>query len=224
MGLSGPAGASGGFQSPLGPNSPAASDIADLAWLLFGGAALIFAAVLVLTGIAVFAPGRGRAWLRRRRSIVLGGLAFPIAVLSALLVYSLGVADRLVRTPEAAAVRIEVIGEQYWWRVRYLDETGRPAFETANEIHLPAGASAEFVLRSADVIHSFWLPNLAGKIDLIPGHATRLRVRPDRPGVFRGQCAEYCGAQHANMAFRVVVDTPDGFAVWFAAQRQPAPP
>jgi cytochrome c oxidase subunit 2 len=212
------------LQSPLDPQTPAAIEIADIAWLLFGGATAIFALVMALTVWSVVAPDRARALLGHRRAIVLGGLAFPVIVLSALLIHTLKVASEIVTPTEPAALRIEVIGEQFWWRVNYLDQSGRIDVPTANEIHLPAGQPVEFRLRTADVLHSFWVPNLAGKIDLIPGRITTLRLRPDRPGVWRGQCAEYCGAQHANMAFLVVVETPEDFAAWLAAQRRPAAP
>jgi cytochrome c oxidase subunit 2 len=109
-----------------------------------------------------------------------------------------------------------VVGEQWWWRVRY------PDFETANEIRVPVGRPVELVLRSADVVHSFWVPVLAGKLDMIPGRANVLRVRADRAGEYRGQCAEYCGGPHAWMALHFVAQEPGQYAQWAAAQRRPA--
>jgi cytochrome c oxidase subunit 2 len=217
-----PASAGSTLQSPLDPHSLVASEIADIAWLLFGGATAIFVLVMALSAYAVFAPDRARRVLGHRRAIIIGGAVFPVIVLSALLIHTLKVAGDIVAPSEPALLRIEVIGEQFWWRVHYLDEAGYVDVPTANEIHLPAGRPVEFMLRSADVIHSFWIPNLAGKIDMIPGRVTRLRLYPDRPGVWRGQCAEYCGAQHANMAFLVVVEAPEDFEAWLAAQRRPA--
>jgi cytochrome c oxidase subunit 2 len=210
-----------GLQSALDPRSPTAWEITDIAWLLFGGAAVIFLGVMALAAYALFAPDRAGRILGRR-SILIGGLVLPVVTFSALLVHTLNVADRIVSPSEQVAVRIEVVGEQFWWRVHYLDEAGRILAATANEIHLPAGRPAGFVLKSGDVLHSFWIPNLAGKIDMIPGRVTRLRVTPEQPGVWRGQCAEYCGAQHANMAFPVVVETPEQFDAWLAGQRLPA--
>jgi cytochrome c oxidase subunit 2 len=212
------------LQSTLDPHSPVASEIADIAWLLFWGALIIFILVMALTVYSMSAPGHAGRVLGHRRAVIIGGFVIPVALLSALLIHTLKVAGDIAAPPEPPALRIEVIGEQFWWRVNYLTDAGYVDVATANEIHLPAGQPVEFRLRTADVIHSFWMPNLAGKIDMIPGHVTTLNFRPDRPGVWRGQCAEYCGAQHANMAFLVVVEMPEEFDVWLAAQRQPARP
>jgi cytochrome c oxidase subunit 2 len=112
-----------------------------------------------------------------------------------------------------------VIGKQWWWRVQYV--TAQGVVETANELHLPRGQRIDIQLSSPDVIHSFWVPSIAGKMDLIPGRATRLALEPTRAGVFRGACAEYCGASHARMAFTVVVLEPDAFDQWLVSQAQP---
>jgi cytochrome c oxidase subunit 2 len=117
------------------------------------------------------------------------------------------------------AVTIEVTGQQWWWQVRYLDPDPSKIFVTANEIHIPVGQPVTIKLRSTDVIHSFWVPNLVGKKDLIPGHDAVLWLQADKPGVFRGQCAEYCGLQHAHMAFWVVAEPPTRFAAWLNQQR-----
>jgi cytochrome c oxidase subunit 2 len=114
------------------------------------------------------------------------------------------------------------VGHQWWWRVQYLDAVDRVDFETANEIRLPAGQAVEFVLESDDVLHSFWVPGLAGKVDMIPGRVNRLVATPAEPALLRGQCAEYCGGPHALMALFVVVEPADAFARWRAAQREPA--
>jgi cytochrome c oxidase subunit 2 len=142
-------------------------------------------------------------------------------VLAALLVYSL-VRGEAVQAPADPALRIEVTGEQWWWRVRYLDARGERDFETANEIRIPAGQPVQLELKSADVIHSFWVPSLAGKLDMIPGRTNRLTLNAARPGEYRGQCAEYCGGPHAFMAFFVIAETEDGFAGWIASQRREA--
>jgi cytochrome c oxidase subunit II len=117
--------------------------------------------------------------------------------------------------------RIEVVGEQWWWRLTY-GGGGDPSFASANEIRVPAGRAIEFTLRSADVIHSFWIPSLAGKVDMIPGRTTRLRLMADRPGIYRGQCAEYCGGPHALMALQVLVLPADEFAAWRTKEGAPA--
>jgi cytochrome c oxidase subunit 2 len=209
-------------QSALHPKSEQASRIADIGWMMFFGATLIFLLVMVMLILALHGPARMRGLLGRRSLIVGAGIAFPVLVLSALLVYSLGAASSMVRDDTPVAARIEVTGEMWWWRVRYLDNHGRPMFETANDIRIPSGLPVELVLKSDNVIHSFWVPNLAGKLDMVPGHVNRLRVQADAPGRFRGQCAEYCGAQHAKMMLDVQALSPDDFQAWLESQRQPA--
>jgi cytochrome c oxidase subunit 2 len=209
-------------QSALEPRGNNAAVITDLSWVLFVGGGVIFVAVMLVAALAMFAPRSLRAVLGRSGLIIGGGIAFPIVVLSALLIYSVMAAATLANQNEPAAARVEVTGEMWWWRVRYLDADGKQHVETANEIRIPAGRPVDLLLASNDVIHSFWVPNLAGKIDMIPGHVNKLRIQADAPGVFRGQCAEYCGAQHANMAFHVVAMAPSEYEAWLAAQRAPA--
>lgn len=211
-----------GAQSVLTAKGDNAVRIAEIGWAMFIGGGLIFAAVMLLLAAALFGPAALRAVLARPALIVGGGIIFPVVVLSALLIYTLMSASVLVRAEEPPAARIEVMGELWWWRVKYLDPQGKTIVETANDIRIPAGRPVEFLVTSNNVIHSFWVPNLAGKIDTIPGHVNRLRVRADAPGVFRGQCAEYCGAQHANMAFHVIAYADDEYDAWLAAQIQPA--
>lgn len=212
-----------GIQSALDPHADHAARIAVLWWVMFAGAALISLAVAAATIYAMLGSPARRARFLDRKLIVGGGILFPVATLTALLLYSLVLAQRIdAHTADDAPLRIEVRGEQWWWRVRYLDDDGRPAFVTANEVRIPAGRAVELVLTTADVIHSFWVPGLAGKLDMIPGHVNRLRVRADETGVLRGQCAEYCGGPHALMAFFTVVETPDAFAAWAERQRAEA--
>jgi cytochrome c oxidase subunit 2 len=201
------------MQSALDPAGSAAALIAEITWVLVIGGAIIFAGVMALAAYAVFSKNRSR--LSPRALILGGGITFPVVVLSALLVYSFVRMDMLEASGEPA-LRIEVIGEQWWWRVRYAE------FETANEIRIPVGRSVELELKSADVIHSFWVPALAGKLDMVPGRTNRLRLQADRPGEFRGQCAEYCGGPHAFMAFFVVALPQEDFDKWLQAQRAPA--
>jgi cytochrome c oxidase subunit II len=125
--------------------------------------------------------------------------------------------------PLPGALRIQVSGEQWWWRVRYVPPSGEP-FELANELRLPVGDRAVLELVSPDVVHSFWVPSLGGKMDMIPGRVNRTVLAPTKTGVFRGVCAEYCGTAHALMAFEVVVHEPEEFAAWIARQRAPASP
>jgi cytochrome c oxidase subunit 2 len=128
-----------------------------------------------------------------------------------------------LRAPPTDPVRIEVSGEQWWWRVAY-HRPGMEPVPSANEVRLPRGRRVELVLVSPDVIHSFWIPSIAGKIDMIPGRVNRLVLEPTRAGVFRGQCAEFCGTSHALMAFAVVVMEPDAFDAWLARAAAPAAP
>ena len=205
-----------GLQSALNPHSPEATATAGLAWVLIIGAGIIFIAVMAL---AVLALRSRPAWLAQHRAVVWGGIAFPVVVLTGLLIYSAGVSPA---QQEPVAVRISVVGHQWWWRVRYLDASGALDFETANEIRLPVGRRVELALESADVLHSFWAPNLAGKLDMIPGRINRLTFTPETAAVFRGQCAEYCGGPHAQMALYVVTLSPETFEQWTAQQRRPA--
>jgi cytochrome c oxidase subunit 2 len=210
-----------GLQSSLAPAGPYADEIARLSWWMFAGASVITAAVLALTAWAVWGRDRRSAWLADHRIIVGGGLILPSIVLLALLVPGLGIGLRQAGDG-AADLRIRVVGEQWWWRVIYLDREGREIAETANEVRIPAGAMVAFELHTADVIHSFWVPALAGKLDMVPGQTNVLRMKADVPGLYRGQCAEFCGGAHALMAFYVVAQAPEDFDGWLALQRQPA--
>lgn len=137
------------------------------------------------------------------------------------------VVDRaLVRTASEPQVTLKVTANQWWWDVEYVDADPSRRIRTANEIHLPVNSQVHIQLSSNDVIHSFWVPNLHGKQDLIPGRSNEIRLQPQQTGVFRGLCAEFCGIQHAKMAFDVVVESPDAFAAWRQHQLQPsvAPP
>ncbi|MBS7539589.1 cytochrome c oxidase subunit II [Ancylobacter lacus] len=210
-----------GPQSALDPAGDAAEAIAGLFWVLLAGAAVIWALVI---GAAVFAlrfktrPISERAGLRL---VLWGGAVVPTLILSVLLVYGLRLMP-LLRDP-AAELRVEVVGEQFWWRVTYRPEGG-PAVVSANEVRVPVGARVEFSLDAADVIHSFWIPALGGKVDMIPGRSNRLALRATRTGTFRGVCAEFCGPAHTRMAFPVVVMEPEAFRAWLAEQAREASP
>lgn len=194
-------------QSALHPQSPSAEAIAELWWVMLAVLGGYFLVVVALLAYGL----RTRSQVGTR-FIVLGGLAFPAVVLVGLLVTTIE-ATRALR-PLAGQLRVEVIAHRWWWEVRYPDQ----GVVTANEIHLPAGEPVELELRSADVIHSFWVPNLGGKMDMIPGHPNRYGLQPMRPGVYRGQCAEFCGMQHAKMAFLVIVMPRAEFGSWLERQ------
>jgi cytochrome c oxidase subunit 2 len=211
------------IQSIFETHGPAAEQIGTLTAVLFSGGAVVFGIVLVLTVCALIAPPHWRRRLGRAGFVVGAGIVFPGTVLFSLLVYALVATGEITALRGVEPLRIEVTGEQWWWRVHYLDTTGQPEFATANEIHIPVNRPVEFTLRSADVIHSFWVPNLAGKLDMVPGRVNRLRLRADRTGIFRGQCAEFCGGPHAQMALYVVALSEPDFTRWREVQRSPAP-
>lgn len=203
-------------------DGPAAQDIATLGWLLLLVVGVIFLAVIVLTAYALWAaPGR-RAWLARTGFVIAAGIGVPAVVLPVLLVYAVRTGVSLAERAGAPLLKITVTGEQWWWRVQYPDKPGGTGFATANEVRIPVGQPVELSLASADVIHSLWVPNLAGKVDMIPGRVNRLRLSAERAGVFRGQCAEYCGGPHARMALYLVALGTEEFERWLARQREPA--
>lgn len=224
--LNGPAGlafallvACSGAQSALDPAGRGAEQISALFWWMAGGALVIWLAVVALTLYALHSP-QPHSERKATLLIVGGGFVVPTAILTVLLVFALAVLPDLMAST-SGALRVRVSGEQWWWRVQYLLPDGR-AVELANEVRLPVGASVELLLESPDVIHSFWIPSLGGKVDMIPGRVTRLALRPTRTGVYRGVCAEYCGTSHALMAFDVVVMEQREFLSWISHQRGPA--
>lgn len=203
-------------QSALAPAGDEATRIALLSWILFAGATVIFVIVLVALVLAIAGPERARRLLRAEGSIRLWGIAFPTVTLAVLLGYGLWLMRETIASPPPSAMRIEVTGEQFWWRVSYDGPAGKKVAE-ANEIRIPVGVEVEFVLRTADVIHSFWVPSLGGKLDMIPGRTNRLWLKADRAGIYRGQCAEYCGTAHAQMSLEVVAVPQPEFDAWLAA-------
>lgn len=208
-------------QSALHPAGPDAAIIHNLSWLLIIGASVILLGMMVLLALALRRKKTG-APVRPLRWLVGGGVALPLVVLTALLAWSTLRSAQLTRPSSQHAVRIAVTAKMWWWEVRYTDPAGGRDIVLANEIRLPAGQSVYLGLSSDDVIHSFWVPALAGKVDMLPGRLHGMTVRADRPGIYRGQCAEYCGEQHARMALHVVVQTPAEFTAWLAHQSKPA--
>jgi cytochrome c oxidase subunit II len=205
-------------QSALRPAGSDAQAISDLFWIMVAGGAVIWLAVMGFVLYGVLVP---RASERLGERIILfGGVILPAIVLGGLLVYGLGLLPDWRR--EDTALRLTVTGEQWWWRVSYEDASLDMPVEAANEIHLPAGEPVTFVLETADVIHSFWIPALGGKMDMLPGRTNLLRLTPTQPGIYRGVCAEFCGPSHALMAFDVVVHERPEFEAWLAREAQPA--
>lgn len=210
-----------GPQSALDPAGDGAARVATLFRVMVVGAAVVWTSLVALTLYAVRArldvSGRRRAAL----FIIGGGAAVPAVVLTALLVYGLALIPVLTAPAPPGSLRVDVVGEQWWWRVRYPRPDGT-SVELANELHLPLGEATDVHLVSADVIHSFWVPALGGKLDMMPGRPSRLTLRPTRAGRYNGVCAEYCGASHAFMAFPVVVESRADFDRWLARQSAPA--
>jgi cytochrome c oxidase subunit II len=206
-----------GPQSALDPAGQGAEQIATLFWWMAGGAAVLWAAMVGLTIHAARARAEPHSRQEATWLIIGGGAVLPTIVLGVLLACGLSMLPDLLAPAPDGSLRIAVSGEQWWWRVRYLPRGGEP-IELANEIRLPVGEPVQLELESPDVIHSFWIPSLGGKMDMIPGRRTRLALRPTRTGRFRGVCAEYCGTSHAFMGFSVVVEEKQDFARWLAQQ------
>lgn len=209
-----------GPQSALQPAGEGARDIANLFWWMLGGGSAIW---LVVIGLAIYSVRSNTSGISDRSIrlwIIGGGAIVPTIVLSGLLLFSLPMLPELLAPAPADALQIEVRAKMWWWRVRYLSPSAE-AVELANEIRLPVGEPVEFRLASDDVIHAFWIPSLGGKVDMIPGRITRLKLVPTNTGVFRGACAEYCGLSHARMNFDVIVMEKEDFTHWLEQQRAP---
>ena len=226
---------SGGIQSALNPAGPNAASLASLWWLMFYVCAAVYVLVLIALAIAI-KKGRRESDLnpvlnpspqteKRRRNVVLSATMVTVAILFLFLLSSFQVGRYLTADiAKKNGLSIEITGHQWWWEVRYNDVDASNIFTTANEIHIPVGVPVLFTLHGGDVIHSFWVPNLAGKKDLIPGKISTQWLQADKTGVYRGQCAEYCGLQHARMAFWIVADTQEQFNAWRQNQTQTSVP
>ena len=210
-----------GRQSALVPAGEDARILGDLFWVMLVGAVLLW---IGMNGLFYWATRRSPAphsqtlanWL-----VIIGGILFPTITLGALLVYGLSIMPDLRATGDGPVIR--VTGEQWWWRVEYERADGTTV-TTANEIRLPAGVRSTFLLDSKKVIHSFWVPSLGGKMDMFPGRVTEMTLGPEQPGIYRGQCAEFCGESHAWMAFEAEVMTPEDFDAWLEAEAADAMP
>lgn len=194
--------------------------MARLFWIMAGAGAMIW---LIVLGFALYAvTGRNRPTSDRfaDKFIFVGGVVFPTVTLAALLIVGLTLLPNWT-ADQAPDLRVHVSAEQFWWCITYDTADGRLT-ESANEVHLPANSVVEFVITSPDVIHSFWIPALGGKMDAIPGRTNVLRLTPTTPGTYRGVCAEYCGLSHALMAFVVQVHPVEVFDAWLAAEQTAA--
>ncbi len=211
-----------GVQSTLDPGGPAAQAIATTWWVMLAGAGAVF--VLVMALLVVAMSGRHRPELRRPGLLVaMGGLALPIVTLVALLVYGTLAGRQVIALGQDSDLVVEVSARQWQWQFTYLDADGAPAATTTDTLVLPLDALVEFRIASEDVIHSFWIPRLGGKMDAIPGRINTLRLQASETGAFRGQCAEFCGLAHSHMSFDVDVRPPSRFDAWLQDQALPPP-
>jgi cytochrome c oxidase subunit 2 len=218
----------------FGTAGPAAHEIAVLGWVL----TIISLAVLVVVSLillaALFRQRAARAAqpdgvvIRPNGSITLivwGGIVIPAIILVCALLFTLFVQSAVATPPAPPVATIRIVGHRWWWQVIYTANAPDQQVVTANEIHVPVGQPVRLELASADVIHSFWVPKLAGKTDVIPGQQNTMWMQADKPGVYWGECAEYCGLQHTHMNLLVVAQSPSDFQHWLHQQRQPpAPP
>ncbi len=212
--------ACGGRQSVLAPAGMDARVLGDLFAVMLAGAVVLWLAV---NGLFFYVTHINRAALSKRLAnalIIGGGVLLPSVVLAGLLGYGLSMMPDQRAPGDGLTLRVS--GEQWWWRVEYWPKDADAPIVSANEIRLPVGQRSDIVLDSARVIHSFWIPALGGKMDMFPGRKTRLSLHPEKPGHYRGQCAEFCGTSHALMAFEAVAMPPDEFDAWLRQQADAA--
>jgi cytochrome c oxidase subunit 2 len=224
------------FQSALNPAASESAHIAHLWWIFFWVTLAIFALVAIFLFIAILrnirrvpddpqasiVPEPPQANESRATKVVSALVVLTVIILFALLIGDFFTGNAIYATPDPNALAIKITGHQWWWEVEYEDPQPSEVMTTANEIHVPVGKPVKLELRSTDVIHSFWVPNIHGKKDLVPGHPTTTWFTARRTGEFRGQCAEYCGQQHAHMRMVFVAESPDAFSSWLTAQKKPA--
>ena len=204
----------------LDPQGPVAEVMADLWWLMLGLGVVVFTVFAVLLAVGLFhrrstEPKAGPQQSNRfGRWIVVGGVVMPLIVLLVVFAATVQAMRVVPNSAPPEALVVEVIGHQWWWEVRYPEE----GITTTNELHIPVGRPVAFRLTSADVIHSFWVPALGGKMDLLPDGVNTLVLQADEPGEHLSQCAEFCGLEHANMRLTVVAEPAERFATWVADQ------
>ena len=209
-------------EGTLDPQGPAADSMADLWWLMLALGVAVFVIFAVVLAVGLFrrrppeAPDLGAEEPSRFNAWMIGaGVAVPLVVIAVVFAATVHAMRDMETTAPAGALVIDVVGHQWWWEVRYPEE----GITTANEIHLPVGRDVALRLTSADVIHSFWVPELGGKLDMLPDKTNTLVLKADEPGEHMNRCAEYCGLQHTLMAMEVVAEPPEQFDSWAAARR-----
>jgi len=218
-----------GWQSALDPKGPQARSLSDLIWLFTAIGAAIWLAVMIVLLISMLRRAADRpdplvlqAPVERRSLLAVGSAAAATLLIVIALTAVSYLSQRRVYAKAQAGVVIKITGHQWWWDVNYESDHPDQIVRSANEIYIPAGEPITVKLAASDVIHSFWIPNLMGKQDLIPGQDNELQFTADRTGIYRGQCAEFCGWQHAHMGIIAVVLPKDQFAAWRTAQTAPA--
>jgi cytochrome c oxidase subunit II len=220
--IAAPLGGCAGIQSALVPRGTEAQEIDALFWTVTGVSAAVTILVVIVTAIALRGPEGWRRVLATDRMVVGGGIVLPVVVLSILLVYGLLVMQAgAARSRDAEGPGVTITGKRWWWQVVYEGRDGREIV-SANELRLPVGRPVAIRLETDDVIHSFWAPQLGGKLDMIPGRSNTLTLEATEAGVSRAQCAEYCGGAHALMSMYVVALEPDAYEAWLAAEAAPA--
>ena len=227
------------IQSTLQGSGPASSQITHLSWFM----TILFLVITLVMWLLIswsfyrrhgtlaehepIDAGGGHMW------VAIGGLAIPLLVLSVLFVLGLNLLTDfpihgmhggmpMAHAQTMMKPEIRIVGHQWWWEVQYLDDDVSKEFTTANEIHLPAHRPVNIEVVTQDVMHSFWIPALHGKVDLIPGHSNYIRVEASQAGSYTGQCAEFCGVQHAHMRLLAIAQEPEDYEAWLEAQRMPA--
>lgn len=223
-------------QSTLQGSGPASAQISHLSWFI---TILFLVITAIMWALLAWAFYRRRGTLAEHESveagggqiwIAIGGVAVPLIVLSVLFVLGLnlltdfpihGMHGNMAHAQTMMKPEIRIVGHQWWWEVQYLNDDVSKEFTTANEIHLPAHRPVNIEVETRDVMHSFWIPALHGKVDLIPGHPNYIRIEASQAGSYTGQCAEFCGAQHAHMRLLAVAQEPEEYEAWLEAQRQP---
>lgn len=214
-----------GIQSALQPRGKSAIELSGLIWTVIGVCTIVWLLVM-LALVAGLARSRsnqtgGNARERSMTIVVTGATVATALVIGGLTLASFYTTRSLAWASDNA-LTITVRGQQWWWQLLYHGDGAAKAFETANELHIPVGRDVRLQLEAPDVIHSFWVPSLAGKQDLVPGRHNSLTIRAERPGVYRGQCAEFCGMQHSHMAIYVIAEAEADYRRWEARQRQNA--
>ncbi|ATW05735.1 c-type cytochrome [Sphingorhabdus sp. YGSMI21] len=207
----------------LDPAGPYADSVMVLTWALIGMGAVVTAIVVAALYVAIKGPERLKTKLGGERAVWIGGIAFPGIVLTGLLVWGLTLTASLTHDITGNEMRVRVTGYMWWFDVEYLDESGNVVMRDANELHLPVGKPVVIELASADVIHSFWVPHLSGKKDMIPGRTNLLRIQADKSGRYGGVCAEYCGGPHALMGFVTVAHDARGWSAWWQSRSSERP-